>query len=177
VIKDSKVSKGVDNNPTTALDNTFQEKPVAIEFGDENEDMEPDADPSFKDPTSELLNLHNKLCHLPFEKIKQMSHVGLMPKKFLKCCVPQCAACMYGKSTKRPWRTKAPVNQINNTKIIKSPSDCVSVDQFESPVPSLIAQIKGKPTIAGYNGEQCLWIIYLILPMFISKDNECFQNH
>jgi hypothetical protein len=133
------------------LDNTFREKPVTIEFGDENEDMEPDADPSFKDPTSELLYLHYKLGHLPFEKIKQMSRVGLMLKKFLKCRVPQCAACMYGKATKRPWRTKTSVNQINNMKIIKSPGECVSVDQFESPVPGLIAQIKGKPTIARYN--------------------------
>jgi hypothetical protein len=144
------VSKGAGNNNTTLKDQ-FRESPILIEFGDENQNLEPDEDPSFTDPTSELLYLHYKLGHLPFEKIKQMSHVGILHKKFLRCRVPKCAACMYGTATKRPWRTKTPTNQINNTMKIKSPGDCVSVDQFESPVPGFIAQLKGKPTIARYN--------------------------
>lgn len=61
-----------------------------------------------------------------------------------------CAACQYGRATKRPWRTKAAINQIGSQTIIKQPGDCVSIDMMESPVPGLISQIKGIPTIARY---------------------------
>jgi hypothetical protein len=74
----------------------------------------------------------------------------LIPKKFAKCRVPMCAACQYGKATKIPWRTKQPANQINETKNITTNGHCISVDQFESPVPGMIAHLKGKPTPARY---------------------------
>jgi hypothetical protein len=45
-----------------------------IEFGnDEENKIELENDPSTMDLTSELLYLHYKLGHMPFEKIKQMS--------------------------------------------------------------------------------------------------------
>jgi hypothetical protein len=126
------------------------DKPIIIEFGDENMETKPLADTSEMDPTSEMLYLHYKLGHISFQKIRQMAKDGLVPKKFLKCRIPMCASCMYGSATKRPWRTKQPINQIQHRRNIIGPGDCISVDQFESPVPGMIAHIKGKPTIARY---------------------------
>jgi GAG-pre-integrase domain len=125
-------------------------EPVTIEFGDDDIKETPITDSSEMDPTSEMLFLHYKLGHISFNKIRQMAHDGLVPKKFLKCRVPTCASCMYGKATKRPWRTKTRTNQIQHNKTITAPGHCVSVNQFESPVPGMIAHVKGKPTIARY---------------------------
>jgi GAG-pre-integrase domain len=96
---------------------TIQEhdKPVKIEFGDEDIQTKPVADTSDMDPTSEMLFLHYKLGHISFQKIRQLAKDGLVPKKFLKCRIPTCASCMYGTATKRPWRTKQPdPTQQNN---------------------------------------------------------------
>jgi hypothetical protein len=127
-----------------------RKEPVTIEFGDDNIKETPIADSSDMDPTSEMLYLHYKLGHLSFNKIRKMAHDGLVPKKFLRCRVPTCASCMYRKATKRPWRTKTPTNQIQPNKTSTSPGHCVSIDQFESPVPGMIAHVKGKPTTARY---------------------------
>jgi hypothetical protein len=54
-------------------------------------------------------------------------------------------------ATRRPWQTKSPNNQIGNMRKIRAPGDCVSIDQFKSPVPGFIAQRKGKPAISRYN--------------------------
>jgi Reverse transcriptase (RNA-dependent DNA polymerase) len=129
---------------------TDRNDPVIIEFGDEDIKEQPLADSSSMDPTSEMLFLHYKLGHISFSKIKQMAHDGLLPKRFLKCRVPTCASCMYGAATKRPWRTKHQNNQIQQNRRITAPGHCVSIDQFESPVPGMIAHIKGKPTTSRY---------------------------
>jgi hypothetical protein len=125
-------------------------EPVVIEFGDDNIEQKPIADNTEIDTASEMLFLHYKLGHLSFNKVKQMARDGLVPKKFLTCRVPMCASSMYGAATKRPWRTKHPANQIGQNRVIESPGACVSIDQFESPVPGLIAHVKGTPTKARY---------------------------
>jgi hypothetical protein len=95
--------------------------PIVIEFGDEDIHATPIADSSTMDPTSEMLFLHYKLGHLSFNKIRQMAHSGLVPRKFLNCRIPRCAACMYGTATKRPWWTKQPPNSIQQGRSIREP--------------------------------------------------------
>jgi hypothetical protein len=54
--------------------------------------------------------------------------------------IPKCQSCLYGKATKRPWRTKG---QSGTLKAVTLPGQCVSVDQLESPVAGFIGQNKG----------------------------------
>jgi hypothetical protein len=57
---------------------------------------------------------------------------------------------LFGKATRRPWRTKTPANAISHVRQITKPGDCVSVDQLESTTLGLIAQLKGRPTVRRY---------------------------
>ena len=61
-----------------------------------------------------------------------------------------CTTCMFGKATKRPWRTKAPLNRDQPSHTITKPGNCVYVDQLESSAPGLIGQLLGIPTIKRY---------------------------
>ena len=99
-------------------------------------------------PTSELLRIHQKLNHLPFKTIQLMAASGYYSKRLVGCHVPRCSACLFGKSARRPWRTKA--QTIGTIKICTFPGQCISVDQLESSTPGLIAQLKGTPTTKRY---------------------------
>jgi hypothetical protein len=55
---------------------------------------------------AQLLAWHYRLGHIPFAKIRQMASRGDLPIGLATCQIPKCAACMYGKATRRAWRTK-----------------------------------------------------------------------
>jgi hypothetical protein len=97
----------------------------------------------------EFLKWHHKLGHLAPKKMQLMADQGVLPKKFAKCQVPLCTACLFGKATRRPWRTK-PSKDAHDSVTITAPGQCVSVDQLELPTPSLILQLKEIPTKARY---------------------------
>jgi hypothetical protein len=59
-----------------------------------------------------------------------------IPSRLANCRIPKCQSCLYGKATKRPWRTKGQSE-------VTLPGQCVSVDQLESPVAEFIGQNKG----------------------------------
>ena len=63
-------------------------------------------------PTTELLRLHYRLGHLPFSQLRSMAATGFLPKRLLQARIPKCAACMYGKATRRAWRSKAPPSKV-----------------------------------------------------------------
>jgi hypothetical protein len=94
------------------------------------------------DPQSELLHWHHKLGHISFHKLRRMAAHEDIPKRLATCKIPMCTACLFGKATKRPWRTKAAPNKIKMVRIDK-PEACVSVDQIESTTPGLVGQMKG----------------------------------
>ena len=101
-------------------------------------------------PTATLLLLHYKLNHLPFEQLRVIAMSGYLPRKvLLRARIPKCAACLYGKAIRRAWRSKAPVNNVGSL-FSTIPRQCVSVNQLQSPIPGLIAQLKGIPTIQQY---------------------------
>ena len=54
------------------------------------------------------------------------------------------------KATKKSWRNKTPNHHIESQRMTE-PGTCVSVDQMESPIPCLVAQMKGNPTTSRYN--------------------------
>jgi hypothetical protein len=76
--------------------------------------------------------------------MQSMAKCSLLPKKLAKCQIPACTSCLYGKATRRPWRTKPKLGQQGGKlRTAMEPGQCISVDQLESTTPGLIAQIKG----------------------------------
>jgi hypothetical protein len=98
---------------------------------------------------AELLDYHARYNHVSFTKLRRMAMQGQIPRRLTRCRVPVCAACMYGKATKRPWRSKKPNNREESFKPTK-PGQVVSVDQLKSPTPGFIAQLTGKLTTGRY---------------------------
>ena len=92
-------------------------------------------------PEAEILMAHHRFQHISFSKLQEMARQGILPKKLAHCKIPSCSACLYGKATKRAWRSKLG-KQTTEKKTLK-PGEVISVDQMVSPVPGLIAQMVG----------------------------------
>ena len=78
-----------------------------------------------------------------------MAGHGLLSKRLAKARIPVCSGCEHGKVTRHPWRTTGSRHKILNNQVTQ-PGDCISVDQLESTVPGLVAQLKGIPTKTHY---------------------------
>jgi hypothetical protein len=100
--------------------------------------------PNLKTVAAEFLKKHHCLNHLSMAKMQVMARLGLLPKRWAKCDTTICTSCLYGKATRRPWRTK-PMKDSHESKLRTAiePGQCISVDQLESRTPGLIAQVKG----------------------------------
>jgi len=96
----------------------------------------------------ELLRWHHWLGHLPFSMLKVLARNGEIPKRFEKIKEPRCAGCLFGKTTKVPWRTRSKAN--NKVHVATYPGECVSVDQMESTQAGFVAQLKGRLTTKWY---------------------------
>lgn len=99
---------------------------------------------------AEFLQWHHRLGHISPKKIRLMAKEGILPKHLSRCNIPICSSCMFGKMTRRPWRTKGHKNNDVKPFHQLQPGECVSIDQLESTTPGLVAQIKGIPTIQRY---------------------------
>jgi hypothetical protein len=60
--------------------------------------------------SAQLLRLHHRFNHISFHKVMMMAKRGLVDKKLADAPTPVCSACLYGKATWRPWRTKPKAN-------------------------------------------------------------------
>jgi hypothetical protein len=89
-----------------------------------------------------LMVIHQQLSHIFFQRIIRMAENGVLPKRLAKCHIPVCQSCIYGKLTRKAWRTKGTSN-TRKLKLATQAGEVVSVDQLESPVDGLIAQVKG----------------------------------
>ena len=76
-----------------------------------------------------------------------MEEAGIIPRRLAKVNAPKCAACMFGKITKRAWRTKTQAYRIL---LATKPGQCVSMDQMESITTGFITQLKGRLTKRRY---------------------------
>ena len=101
-------------------------------------------------PAALMLKMHYKLGHLSFSKIQDLAKNGYLDSCMVNCRHPVCAACSYGKATKTPWRTRSSTQQAG-PRLVVAPGLCVSVDQMESPIPGLMAHMKGTPTKRRYS--------------------------
>ena len=118
-----------------------------MDIGNTNISLEEDI-PKETRPEDELMIWHIRLGHMSFQKLQKMAAEGNLPKRLCKSQVPKCIACLYGKATKIPWRTKG--QPLSHIQLAKSLGECVSIDQMESTTPGLIAQMKGTPTLLRY---------------------------
>jgi hypothetical protein len=109
--------------------------------------IEPESEIS--NPSSLMLKWHQRLGHISMKKLQLMAQQGLLPAKIKNCAIPICTSCLYGKATRRQWRTSAPLNARPIRKALQ-PGECISVDQLESTTPGLIAQSRGRPTTRRY---------------------------
>ena len=98
--------------------------------------------------SAELLDLHQRYGHIGFSRLREMAKQGVISKKFEKCHIPTCSACLYAKATKRKWRDKSRKDFVENK--VLNPGDRVSVDQLVSPTPGLVAQMTGILTTKRY---------------------------
>jgi len=105
-------------------------------------------DGSPQDSSVELLRLHHRFGHLSMTKLQEMARQGMLPKRLSECRVPMCTSCLFGKATRKPWRTKP--TKAKAVQTVTRPGQCVSVDQLISTTPGLIAQLRGKPTTKRY---------------------------
>jgi hypothetical protein len=68
--------------------------------------IEDEEDTVPQDASAELLRWHHRLGHISFKKLQMMAKTQILPKKLSTCKVPLCTSCLFGKATRRPWRSK-----------------------------------------------------------------------
>jgi hypothetical protein len=77
-----------------------------------------------------MMIIHQQLCHIPFKRIIRMAENGTLPRRLAKCPIPICQSCIYGKLTRKAWRTKGETN-LKKLKIATPAGEVISVDQLE----------------------------------------------
>ena len=92
---------------------------------------------------------HHHFQHISFSKLQEMARQGILPWRLAHCKIPSCSAFLYGKATKRAWRSKQG-KQRQEKKALK-PGEIISVDRMVSPVRGLITQMVGFLTRQRYN--------------------------
>jgi hypothetical protein len=140
-----------------------------------------------QDASAEFLRWHHRLGHISLKKIRTLAGMGVLPKRLLACKIPICTSCLYGKATRRPWRSKTPNNVDETVRTVTRSGDCVSVDQLESSTPGLVAQLKGRPTIKRYKAatiflDHFSGLSYVHLQKSTSVDEtieakDCFERY
>ena len=116
LVEQPQPTEGSKDEPLTTNNDAAMTTPQAtvIDMGPITHIIPEDPEPKSMDPQDELLRWHYCLGHLPFDLIKQRSNKGQLPKHLLSCHIPFCAACQYGKMTKRPWRVKGDNKETAN---------------------------------------------------------------
>ena len=100
-----------------------------------------------KSPRAVAYWWHCRLGHLPLPQLKLLARAQQIPATILQVAQLPCAACIFGKSTRRPWRTKGAYRPVFPA---TKPGECVSVDQLKSSTPGFVAQLKGILTTRRY---------------------------
>ena len=84
---------------------TTSKLPAVIE--DDNTSVVVDEDDHQEStPEAELLMAHHRFQRISFSKLQEMARQGILPRQLAQCKIPSCSACLYGKATKRAWRSK-----------------------------------------------------------------------
>jgi hypothetical protein len=152
----AETSEVVEHTADDNQDETF-ELPTAPDHGldglaapvGETATTEHDLDTVRENATAEFLRYHHKYNHISPRRIQAMALAGTIPKRLAHCPVPICTACLYGNATRKPWRSRHPIDWKQAPRASR-PGQVVSVDQMKSPTPGLVAQMTGSLTKARY---------------------------
>ena len=144
-LEDSIIAHPTISEPVRAVE---RDQPTLIPFHDEVIQTQHAQQKAVTNDQIDLLRWHNRLGHTSFHQLQHMAKQGVLPSRLQHCPHPFCAACKYGKQTRKPWRSK---QQNTNLRRAKRPGQCVSVDQMHASTPGLIAQLKGIPTKHRYH--------------------------
>ena len=98
----------------------------------------------------ELLSWHNRLGHLPFSDLQHLASTGAIPKRLQHVDHPKCVSCIFGKSHRRPWRSKGKAKHHIRSEEDIHPGDNTSIDALTSKSPGLIPQMSGFLTSKRY---------------------------
>ncbi len=101
------------------------------------------------DNQSKLIQLHYRLGHMSFPKLKQLALGGKILKKLAKVLPPKCAGCLFGAMTKLPWQGKE-TKANHEVFVVAKPGECVLVDQMTAREVEFYAQLKGELTKKRY---------------------------
>ena len=95
---------------------------------------------------SEIIICHNRMNHCSFRYLLRSSKRGIIPKKIRKVrtAPPPCVVYLFGKSYKRPWRTKGKCSGKSIRKTLETrPGDMTLIDQTVYAQTGLITQVTG----------------------------------
>jgi hypothetical protein len=123
-------------------------RPKTLDLLLQEEDLEEEQTVQFTSKEQEYMHWHVKLGHASQSRMRQLSSNGYLPKYLAKIQPPICSACLHGKATKVPWKTKGDTKQTPR-KVTRA-GECVAVDQMESTTPGFIGQLKGTLTTLRY---------------------------
>jgi len=90
-----------------------------------------------------LLKWHNQLSHMKFGKMQDLPWQGCWPKSISTYEHPTCCSCQLGKAHHCPVTSPSRAWRIDSGDL--QPSDCVSVDQIESPAPGYATHVVENP--------------------------------
>jgi hypothetical protein len=90
------------------------------------------------------VRLHVRSGRLSFDKIRAMARQGEVPQRLAHCPSPMCAACQFGKATRKGWQTKSKNQRA--IQMVTAPGQCVLVDKIKSRVVGFVTQLKGSNT-------------------------------
>ena len=166
-----------DENDLQGSKAASERKPVVEEDEVEQKQMRDEA---------ELLQHHYRFGHTSFKKLQIMAKQGIIPKRLAKCRTPVCAACMFGKATKRPWRSKTRSNADEAFQPTKL-GEVVYTDQLKSSTPGFIAQNTGWLTrkryeyatvyIEGLSGFGFIWLQKTASAKETLEGKEAFERY
>lgn len=116
------------------------------------------------------MHWHIMLGHLSQKLIQQLATKKNLPLHLSKIQPPLCPACIHGKATKKPWRSKVEVQKTPRN--VTKPGECVEVDQLESTTSGFVGQLKGAIlTTIGYKYATVLWKCLVITFLFTFTQN------
>jgi GAG-pre-integrase domain len=149
--------KEQNSNEKSEKQSTIRSDPVELQIGSnvfhdtiqQREHVLDEAYIETSQPEHALLLLHYKFGHAPMKRLQRLAERGILPRQLAKCPIPICQSCIFGKMTRKPWRSK-PMANPPTRKAISRPGEVVSVDQLESPIEGFLAQEKGKLTKRRY---------------------------
>lgn len=90
---------------------------------------------------------------MPFPTLIKLSERGIIPRKLAKEEFPCCAACLFAKMKRKPWRSIGKKYPSIRKLTEDHPGANTSTDQLVSSHPGMIPQTSGKMTRGRYAGE------------------------